>query len=266
MMHGPITQVGGKNRLAKRIINLFPPHRCYVEPFAGGAQVFFHKPPSAVEILNDLDGEIINFFRVCQSHPEELIRCLRYYLASRRWFELLKNTDPQILTDIHRAVRLFYIRKTAFGGRILSPTFGYGVSSLPRFRPSRIPDIITRTHQRLQNVQIEWLPYQQILKRYDSKQTLFYLDPPYWKLPYYHHNFKDDDFIELAALMAGIKGKFILSLNSTPEVRELFQAFHITTVELSYSCSRTKRRHHQELLITNFTPKARISGASRRQA
>ena len=94
-MHGPITQVGGKNRLAKIIIALFPSHRCYVEPFAGGAQVFYHKPLSDVEVLNDLDGDTINFFRVCQSHPDELIRCLRYHLASRRWFELLKNTDPE---------------------------------------------------------------------------------------------------------------------------------------------------------------------------
>jgi DNA adenine methylase len=264
-MHGPTTQVGGKNRLAKTIIGLLPPHHDYVEPFAGGAQVFFHKQPSEVEVLNDLDGELINFFRVCQSHPEELIRCLRYHLASRRWFDLLKNTDVHGLTDIQRAVRFFYIRRIAFGGKVLNPTFGYGVISRPRFRPSRVPEIVTRAHQRLQDVQIECLSYQQVLKRYDSNQTLFYLDPPYWNLPYYHHNFTDEDFIELAALLARLKGKFILSLNDTPEVRELFQEFRIATVELSYSCSRQKRRHQHELLITNFNPKSENLGISWRK-
>lgn len=265
-MHGPTTQVGGKNRLAKTIIALFRPHCCYVEPFAGGAQVFFHKPPSEVEVLNDLDGELINFFRVCQSHPDELIRCLRYHLASRRWFDLLKHTDVQSLTDIHRAVRFFYLRKIAFGGRVLNPTFGYSVAGRPRFRPARIPEIIARAHHRLQDVQIECLPYQQILKRYDGKQTLFYLDPPYWNLPYYHHNFTEEDFTELATLLARLKGRFILSLNDTPEVRRLFRAFHIATVELPYSCARQKRKHQSELLIANFSPKAEASGSSRRES
>src|ERR1700680_4546855 len=100
-MTGPLPYIGGKNRLAKQIIALFPEHTTYVEPFAGGAQVFFHKQPSRVEILNDLDGEIVNFFRVCQWHYEELIRYLRYCLASRKLHELHVKTDPSTLTHIH---------------------------------------------------------------------------------------------------------------------------------------------------------------------
>jgi DNA adenine methylase len=260
-MHGPITVTGGKNRLAKTIIALFPEHDLYTEPFSGGAQVFFHKLPSKVEVLNDLDGELINFFRVCQSHPDELIRCLRYHLASRRWFELLKKTEPATLTDIQRAVRFFYIRRVAFGGRVLNPTYGYAVASRPRFRPVRIPDIISKAHQRLQEVQIECLPYQKILKKYDGSKTLFYLDPPYWNLPYYHHNFTENDFGEFAALLSGIKGKFVLSLNDTLEVRKLFCAFHISSVQLSYSCARHSRRRQSELLITNYDPKALSNGS-----
>lgn len=255
-MRGPISVVGGKNRLAKIIISYFPEHTCYVEPCAGGAQVLFRKHASKVEVLNDLDGEVVNFFRVCQSHPDELIRCIRYHLTSRRWFELLKRTDPTTLTDIQRAVRFFYIRKTSFGARVLSPVFGYCVTGQPRFQPARIPDLIAKAHRRLENVQIECLPYQQILKRYDSRETLFYIDPPYWRLPYYNHNFTDSDFAELAHLLNGLKGRFILSLNDTPEVRKLFQGFRISTVELCYTSKRIKRdRRHHELLITNFTPK-----------
>lgn len=252
-MPGPITVIGGKSRSAKQIIAIFPKHICYVEPCAAGAQVFFHKPPSKVEVLNDLDGEVVNFFRVCQVHHEELIRSIRYHLASRQWFDLLRKTDPSTLTDIQRAARFFYIRKTSFGGRVLNPTFGYGVTAPPRFQPARIPEIIAKAHQRLQNVQIECLPYQQVLKRYDRPETLFYLDPPYWGMPYYRFNFTESDFVELAALLKKLQGKFVLSLNDTPEVRKLFKSFTINTVELGYSTQRYKRgTRSRELLITNF--------------
>ena len=73
-MIGPLAYIGGKRRLAPALSRLLAPHVTYVEPFAGGAQVFFHKTPSRVEVLNDLDGEVVNFLRICQQHPEELLR------------------------------------------------------------------------------------------------------------------------------------------------------------------------------------------------
>ena len=87
-MIGPLPYVGGKNRLAKRIISLLPEHTTYVEAFAGGAQVLFHKQPSPVEVLNDINFDIANFFRVCQWHYEELIRYLRFCLISRKLHEM----------------------------------------------------------------------------------------------------------------------------------------------------------------------------------
>ncbi len=80
----PLSYIGGKRALAKQVISVLPKHRTYVEPFAGGAQVFFHKEPSRVEVLNDLDNEIVNFFRVCQQHYEELLRYFRFCLVSRK--------------------------------------------------------------------------------------------------------------------------------------------------------------------------------------
>ena len=79
-MIGPLPYIGGKRAIADRIIAIFPKHTAYVEPFAGGAQVFFHKAPSKVEVLNDLDGEMVNFFRVCQQHYEELLRYSRFLI------------------------------------------------------------------------------------------------------------------------------------------------------------------------------------------
>jgi len=108
-MIGPLSYIGGKRAIAKPLIALFPEHTTYVEAFAGGAQVFFHKEPSKVEVLNDLDGDIVNFYRVCQQHYEEFIRYFRFMVRSRAWHALLKATDPSALTDIQRAARYMYL-------------------------------------------------------------------------------------------------------------------------------------------------------------
>src|SRR6185369_6832178 len=110
-MIGPLAYIGGKNRLAKQIIALLPEHQTYVEAFAGGAQVLFHKTPSNVEVLNDLDFDVVNFFRVVQWHDEELVRYMRYCLVSRKLHEIHLATDPATLTDIQRAGRFLYLQK-----------------------------------------------------------------------------------------------------------------------------------------------------------
>src|SRR5438270_9322376 len=115
-MIGPLAYIGGKRRLAPQIVALLPPHVTYVEAFAGGAQVFFHKNPSRVEVLNDLDAEVFNFLRVCQSHAPELTRWLRYAVSSRRLFDLFATQAVETLTDIQRAARFLYLQKNCFGG------------------------------------------------------------------------------------------------------------------------------------------------------
>src|SRR5450755_2684610 len=159
-MIGPLPYIGGKNRLATKIISLLPEHTTYVEPFAGGAQVLFHKQPSEVEVLNDLDFDVVNFFRVCQWHYEELVRYLQYCLVSRKLHELHLATNPATLTDIQRAGRFFYLQKNSFGGLVLRQKFHYGVTQPSNYNLARIPEIIERTHKRLTRVQIESLPYE----------------------------------------------------------------------------------------------------------
>jgi DNA adenine methylase len=251
-MIGPLAYIGGKNRLAKQIISILPEHTTYVEPFAGGAQVFFHKEPSKVEVLNDLDFDIVNFFRVCQHHYEELVRYLNYCLISRRWFEVFTSERADYLTDIQRAGRFFYLQKNAFGGLIVKQHYHYGVVQRPNYNPKRIPDIIKAAHERLQGIQIESLPYEDILKRYDRPTTLFYLDPPYWRRKLYKFNFGDDDFLQLEQRLRKVKGRFILSLDDHPEVRKLFGSWHKQRVELPYTAQTKAGKRYGELLITNY--------------
>jgi DNA adenine methylase len=251
-MIGPLSYIGGKRTLAKRIIEIFPKHTTYVEAFAGGAQVFFHKEPSKVEVLNDLNGEIVNFFRVCQQHYEELIRYSRFILVSRKWFDLLKVTDPTTLTDVQRAARYFYLLKGSFASLVNSPHYHWHVVQPPGFNLERLPQLIENAHKRLERVQIECLPYEQILKRYDRPETLFYLDPPYYGRKLYRYNFEHEDFGSLAERLAGVKGKFILSLNDVPEVRTLFRRFRIQGLDLHYTAQKRAGRRYKEVLITNF--------------
>lgn len=251
-MTGPLPYIGGKNRLASLIISKFPEHITYIEPFAGGAQVLFHKTPSAVEVLNDLDFDIVNFFRVCQWHYEELIRYLRYCLVARKWHDLLANTKPETLTDIQRAGRFFYLQKNSFGGLIRNQTFHYGVTQPSNYNPERIPKVIEATHRRLMKVQIESLSYEQVLEKYDRETTFFYLDPPYYDRRLYNFNFSPEDFETLARHLKSLKGKFLLSLNDVPQVRELFGGFQVEPVELAYTAKQDTSRKYQELLIANY--------------
>ena len=251
-MKGPLAYVGGKNRIAQQIIRLFPPHKTYVEVFAGGAQVLFHKDPAPVEVLNDLDGDVVTFFRVCQSHHEELMRYMKYVHISREWFDSLQAQDPKLLTDVQRAARFFYLQKNAYAGLVRHRAFGYSVESPSRFNPERLPELIENTHKRLARVQIECLPYQDILRRYDRPGTLFYLDPPYFGLKLYRYNFSEKDFTELAACLKKLQGKFVLSLNDVPQVRKVFAHFKFLEIELPYTAQRKAGKRFRELLIANF--------------
>jgi DNA adenine methylase len=251
-MHGPFSYIGGKRALANKIIAMFPEHRTYVEPFAGGAQVFFRKEPSKVEVLNDLDREIANFYRVCQQHYEELVRYMRFTLVSRAWFELLQVTDPKTLTDIQRAARHLYLSKTCYAGLVRHRNYGIRVNEPPGFNPERLPSLIEETHHRLARVQIECLPYEEVLARYDRPATLFYLDPPYYDIKLYHYNLEPEEFATMAKRLSKLKAKFILSLNDVPEVRALFKEFTIRTVELAYTAQKIAGRRYHEVLITNF--------------
>ena len=115
--------MGGKYQLSKRIVAQIPEHLCYVEPFAGAAWVLFRKPESEVEVINDINKELVTFYRCIQHHLEEFVRYFKWVLVSRDEFERLKRVEPDTLTDIQRAARFYYLQQQCFGGRITNPSF-----------------------------------------------------------------------------------------------------------------------------------------------
>ena len=251
-MDGPLSYIGGKNRLAKQLIAMFPPHVTYCEVFLGGGQVFFRKEPSKVEVINDIDNEVVNFFRCAQQHPEEMVRCLKFVLVGREWFRLFNVQNPAGLTDIQRAVRFFYLQKNCYAGLVRDRHYGAKVVGAPGFNPSRLPELLTNVHKRLARVQIESLPFQEFIPRFDRPGTLLYLDPPYWRRKLYNFNFADEDYRILSDLLSSISGKFILSVDDVPQLRELFAWATITDVEVPYTSQKEPGKRYRELIITNF--------------
>jgi len=267
MLNSPIKWVGGKSRLRKQIIELLPPHTCYVELFAGAAWVLFGKPPSDVEVLNDIDGELVNFFRVVKHRPEELINSFELELVSRAEFERLAVLDVTQHSDIERAHRFYYIIMAGWGGELKYPRFqtsisdgGHGNRLFGALKHLR--ERIDPVHQRLSTVIIENLDWESCLERYDRPKTVLYIDPPYPenKVNYFHNMQSWDEHNRLADRLNQTQCKWILSSFDIPEMRELYgnKNNHFISVQ-AYSGMKkekngTERVLNKEILITNFTP------------
>lgn len=249
--------VGGKSQLARRVIDIMPPHHCYCEVFAGAAWVLFKKTPSPVEVINDINGELVNLYRVIQHHLPEFARQFDHLLLSRDEYERLKTVAPDTLTDIQRAARYYYLLRLGYGGKVNSHVLSQGVDRPPALNPIELEAQLAQQHQRLSHVMIENQSYSRILERFDNERTLFYLDPPYWGCEdYYGKNlFERADFERLRDQLRGLKAKWILSLNNVPEIKQIFAEFTITEESVNWNLENngsSKTRRANELLISNF--------------
>jgi DNA adenine methylase len=215
---------GSKWRLAKWIIGHFPYHECYVEPFCGGASVFFQKTPAEFEVLNDLDGDVVNFFRVLRETPDILIRAIQCTPYSRQEYNFSWQPAGD-LSDLERA-RRYYVRIwQGWGGA----KFG-GISPAWRFQHSnnRGKSVITDWNQvdhlqaivgRLKQAFIENDDALAVIRRYDQPHTLFYLDPPYlpdtrtdrWSTCSYQHEVGYEYHCRLLDMLQEIRGMAVIS-------------------------------------------------------
>lgn len=209
---------GAKNRIAEWICNYIPQHEVYIEPYFGSGAVFFNKRPARIETLNDLDGNVVNYFKVVREQPEELGRMLKLTPFARdEYYAACELCEED--SDIERA-RKFAVRCWQ----------GFGCSNLYRngFRSSQrstsphttkewrnLPERLIEASERLKNAQIENLPAAEIIRRYDTKDVFLYVDPPYLhgtrKDNLYRHEMKDGEHIELLSLLTEHPGRVMLS-------------------------------------------------------
>lgn len=251
MLKPPISRMGGKSKLRKTIIEMIPEHTCYVELFFGAGWVYFGKEKSKVEVVNDIDKELINLFKMLKHHSEEINRLLSYEVCSRDMFYDYKNCSINSLTEIQRAIRFIYVLSQSFASK--GDAFGYGTTTRPSPQIFNTSDLML-IKERLRNTYIENLNFEEIIKRYDRPHTFFFADPPYYETCGYKNKFTEKDHIALRDLLKNIKGKFLLTINEHDQVREWYKDFNIIKTEVPYSVCRESsgRRKFSELIITNY--------------
>lgn len=214
-MRQPLSYYGGKQKLAKTIVRLIPAHTAYVEPFFGGGAVFFAKEPAKIEIINDINDAVVNFYHVCKTQFPELQKRIAQTLHARAEYnkaaEILKdNTDTY--TPVERAWAVWVQSNTSFCQKMLH---GFRVSAKQnraKVTANKISQFTDGICQRLQNTQIECRDALKIIQLYDSPDTFFYLDPPYPDTEQaFYKGYSADDFKNQLEVLAHIKGRFLLS-------------------------------------------------------
>lgn len=251
-MNSFIPWIGGKRALRKQIIAEFPENGTYaryIEVFGGAGWVLFAEDKHAsMEIFNDVNGELINLFRIVKYHPEALQQELEWLLTSREQFFDEMGKNPKGMTDIQRAARYFAILKESFGADCKSFVL--------RSRDMEMAKIyLSEVSKRLNKVIIEHESYERIIKTYDRPDALLYLDPPYYEAEkYYPDRFNPEDHEQLCEILGHIAGKFVLSYNDCEVVRRLYEGYNIIPVERSDNLTtKSGGKKYKELIIKNFS-------------
>lgn len=255
---------GGKFSHLDWLLPLLPKAKHYCEPFGGSAAVLINREPSPVETYNDIDGEVANFFRVLREQKDALIEAIGLTPFSREEFELAISSSNQKLSDLERARRFFVrarqvrtgLAQTASKGRwahcLLTSRAGMA-GAVSRWLGSveSLPEIA----QRLLRVQIENAPAIEVIKRYDSEETLFYLDPPY---PHdsrgdskaYAYEMTDEGHQELARILHSVKGKVALSSYHCDLMDKLYADW--LCIEAPIKNCHSVKAPRQEVLWVNY--------------
>lgn len=248
-MDSLIAWVGGKKLLREKIATLIPEDiGSYVEPFGGAGWVLFHRERWAkLEVYNDLDARLTNLFLQVKHHPEALVKELELMPASRDLFYLL--VDQPGLTELQRAARFLYLISRSFGGK--GTQFGRGKTSPPSSMEAKL-ERIHALSRRLDKVTIEHQSYDDVIDFYDRSGAFFYCDPPYVHGTRYK-NARQFDHEKLRDTLKAVKGRWLLSYDDCPEVRELYAEYAIIPISRvkGISPGRGERMFH-ELIIANY--------------
>lgn len=252
-----IWYMGGDYFLLPIIYKLFAPHTCYVEAFGGGASVLLNKSPSKVEVYNDIDGLLVNLFKVVKEKYDEFMKRIEFILYSRQlYYEYLEKLRRGEGDDVDKAVMYFYVMRASFAGKF-GAGFGYSITINQPKKLFNAIENLKIIHRRLKNVMIEQLDFRECIKRYDSKNTFFYLDPPHLYVAserenYYRTMFTEADYMDLLNILTGIKGKFLLK-----QTRAIFfvedwarrNGFKVRTFRAMLSSKKVKGVERNEWMV-----------------
>lgn len=263
-----IPYVGGKSNLTKWVISNFPENyqqMSYCEVFGGGGWILFKKDPSYLEIYNDLNKDLTNLFRTIRDNYQEFSHRVNWTLHSREMYQEAKEKlkNDEFLSEVERAMYYAINRVQSFAGN--GSTWGYQVSADKVVSGKWLPFLkrLELINARLKKVQIECIDFERLIRKYDTPNTLFYVDPPYVDAEFYYDTdeicFRKEDHERLAQTLKSIKGKFVLSYYDHELVRELYKGFNFQSKETAkHSCgvtvnSKTREKPRgKEVLIKSY--------------
>lgn len=266
-INSPFRYAGGKFYARKLIVEHIPQHNYYIEPFAGGASIFFAKGKVDGNWLNDIDEDLINCLAIIRDYPNELIERLRDEQATKERHSYYKNEyKPKTKQD--RAVRWFYVNRTSYSGIMNMQNCYWGYGDKYSMRPENWPRNISRTSAKLQEVKLTSFDFEKVISEAPDGSFLF-IDPPYFNADqekFYVHSFKKDDHFRLCKILKKHKNrfKFLLTYDDGQEVRELYYwARAIHEKQWNYTLNRTDdqkngtnkkgaRYKGHELFIVNY--------------
>lgn len=243
------SRVGGKSKIKNVIIDLMPDHSVYVEPFIGGGSVFFSKEPAELNVINDLDDDIYNIYKDMKDVGEKMIN--KDFTPNRDKFNRLLK-QKKFNNNVDRLYRNLYLSINSFAGNRKDYAGEKEEKKLQntdvgkKYKNTKWKDFLNNN-----NVKIYNKDFCDLIKKYDSKNTVFYLDPPYSKSKT-DYNVGGLDINKVYDCLEGIKGKFILSYDKSPEIKKLFRKYKFKTIETVYELSGKRQEGIKEYLITNF--------------
>lgn len=256
----PISYYGGKQKLARTIINFIPQHTLYAEPFLGGAAIFFAKEPSEVEVINDTNKELINFYQVCKNRFHELQSLVRVTLHSRDQHDdaFVINAKPHLHDEIRRAWAIWVLSTQSFCAQ-LNGNWGYdkGDNTTSKKISNKREQFSEDLAIRLQNAQIECADALYIIQSRDSADSFFYCDPPYYNSNCGHYDgYSENDFESLLKVLSGIKGKFLLSSYPSALLKKYMKEFGWQQWDVEQGISVNTKSGYQkrkiEVLTANY--------------
>ena len=221
---------GGKRRLVKTLLPLVPADAtCYCEVFAGSAALLLAKDRHEIEVVNDLNGDLVALMRNAHFHLPALLEEMRWFVASRQDFNEFRLQPG--LTEIQRAARFLLRNRGSFGGG--GTSFGVSKSSGGGvgFDRDDVADRLEGIRKRLNKVVVENLPYERCLQNYDSPGSFFFMDPPYVGPDIKAYApWTQQDMVQLRSRIDRLSGRWVLTVNDSPENRHLFGDCQIQAV------------------------------------
>jgi DNA adenine methylase len=253
--------MGGKHRLVPQLVALLPKDtHCYVEVFGGSGAVLLNKPPSPVEVFNDIDNELVNLFMTVRDHPTQFIRAVQSLPYSRilrdDWrTQFYRGRWPR--NRVERAVRYYYLVRCSFFGHI-DKGWRFALKTDEAARLYNCVGEVEEIAQRLAHVHIDHKDFRACIQSYDRPDTGYYLDPPYFGSVPYRKGippFTETDHVDLARILTKVHGRWLLTYNDHPRIRELYKGFEIFEVVTRLNTDKlatANRRPFRQLIMRNY--------------